>query len=165
MLLGKQNGDADTMLDHRDTPATAAGLQLTETISPTLLVIDDDTVHRMILSKVGQRAGFTVTGAATYDEAVTRLRQTPFTVVTLDLSLGQHGGVEVLNVFAEIGFKGQIIIVSGTTETVRKETTVLGHQLRLNVCCSLPKPVDLAHLRTILQEIKERKAVGLMNCA
>ncbi|RAI43326.1 response regulator [Rhodoplanes roseus] len=127
----------------------------------SLLVIDDDTVHRMIICRVAGRAGYEATGASSYEEAVALLERHAYTVITLDLTLGQHGGAEVLHVIAAMDLKTPIIIVSSSTETIRRETAAMANLLSLNVCRTLPKPVDLAQLRAILLEIRQREAVGL----
>lgn len=128
---------------------------------PSLLVIDDDTVHRMIICRVAGRAGYEPTGAASYEEAVALLERNAYTLITLDLTLGQHGGAEVLHAIAAMDLKTPIIIVSGSTETIRRETAAMANLLSLNVCRALAKPVDLAELRRILLEARQRNAIGL----
>lgn len=132
--------------------------------APTLLVIDDDTVHRMIICKVANRAGFAVTGAATYDEAVKLLGEHEYAAISLDLSLGQRGGVDVLHYLAAMDCEAPIIIVSGSGETIRSETLSVAYLLNINVCEALPKPVNLGQLRRILVDLKDRRAVGLAPC-
>ena len=91
------------MLEDGESGASRSGTdELTSTIAkaPTLLVIDDDTVHRMIICRIANRAGFEATGAASYDDAVRLLGENVYTAITLDLSLGQHGGVDILHVIA-----------------------------------------------------------------
>lgn len=129
--------------------------------SPSLLVIDDDTVHRMIICRVAARAGYTATEAASYEEAVGLLRHNTYTLITLDLTLGQHGGADVLHVIAAMDLKTPIIIVSSSNETIRRETAAMANLLSLNVCRALPKPVDLGELRRILVDLRQRNAIGL----
>jgi len=47
-------------------------------MSNRLLVIDDAGVHRAILCRIGEKAGFETTGAASYDEAAKLLRENEF---------------------------------------------------------------------------------------
>jgi DNA-binding response OmpR family regulator len=130
----------------------------------TLLVIDDDTVHRMIICRIANRAGFDATGAATYEDAVRLLGENVYTAIALDLSLGQHGGVDILHVLAAMDCPTPIIIISGSGETIRNETISLANLLSLNVCEAFPKPVDLGQLREHLIELRDRAAVGLSPC-
>ncbi|MFL9825807.1 MULTISPECIES: response regulator [Rhodoplanes] len=137
-------------------PNAAAGPPI-----PSLLVIDDDTVHRMIIGRVAQRAGYEVVEAASYEQAVALLEQRAYTLISLDLTLGGHGGAEVLHAVAAMDLKTPIVIVSSSNETIRRETAAMANLLSLNVCRTLPKPVDLAQLRALLVEIRQRDAVGL----
>lgn len=145
-----------------ETEKTVAPAAATD--APALLVIDDDTVHRMIICKVAQRAGFAAAGAASYEQAVAMLEANSYALITLDLSLGERGGVEVLHYVSANDCATPIIIISGSGETVRSETMNLAHLLSISVCEALPKPVDLAQLRRLLLDIKDRIAVGLPVC-
>ena len=52
-------------------------------------------------------------GAASYDEAAKLLRENQFDCITLDLSLGERAGVEVLHLLSVINSQAPIIIISG----------------------------------------------------
>ena len=151
------------MLDGNDDQQAREGASAAAVppFTANLLVIDDDTVHRMIICRIAIRAGFTPTGAASYEEALTMLHDNAYAAITLDLSLGQHGGVEILHYLYALGSTAPIIIISGSDEAVRNETVGLAQVLNLNVYQSLAKPVDLAHLREILTDLRKRSAVGL----
>jgi CheY-like chemotaxis protein len=153
------------MLDRSErqaSQATADSGPEADAPAPSLLVIDDDTVHRMIIGRVAARAGYTVTDAASYEEAVALLERNAYTLITLDLTLGQHGGAEVLHVIAAMDLKTPIVIVSSSNETIRRETAAMANLLSLNVCRALAKPVDLGELRRILVDVRQRNAIGLM---
>jgi two-component system, chemotaxis family, chemotaxis protein CheY len=152
------------MLDRSENQAphaTADPGPETDGPTPSLLVIDDDTVHRMIIGRVAGRAGYTATNAASYEEAVALLQRNTYTLITLDLTLGEHGGAEVLHVIAAMDLKTPIIIVSSSTETIRRETAAMANLLSLNVCKALAKPVNLGELRRILLDVRQRTAIGL----
>src|SRR5882762_3594993 len=70
-------------------------------IAQRLLVIDDDTVHRMVLTRIAKQAGYEVDEAASYEAARRLLGENVYACVTLDLSLGDHGGLEVLQFLAQ----------------------------------------------------------------
>src|ERR1019366_439221 len=89
-------------------------------------------------------------GAAAFDEAAKLLRENEFDCVTLDLSLGERAGVEVLHVLSVIKSQAPIIIISGAEHTVCEETLKIGKSLNLNLCTPVPKPVDLSALRESL---------------
>ena len=54
---------------------------------PRLLVIDDDTLHRMVICRVAAKAGYIPAGAPTYEEAAKLAQANTFDCITLDLLL------------------------------------------------------------------------------
>jgi two-component system, chemotaxis family, chemotaxis protein CheY len=145
---------------HQTSPLTD---ERNEATPPRLLVIDDDNVHRMVICKIGAKAGYEVFGAASYDEAARRFLERRYDCVTLDLSLGQRDGVEVLRDLVQGGFEEPIIIISGATDAITAETVKIGKSLNLNVRDPIPKPVNLAVLRQSLIDIKAQ--IGLRRLA
>jgi DNA-binding response OmpR family regulator len=124
---------------------------------PRLLVIDDENLHRMIVCRVAAKAGYAPAGAATCDEAVKLAQNNAFDCVTLDLSLGSHAGVEVLQQLCAIGCKAPIIVISGCDEITCSETVMAAKALNLNIWKSIRKPVDLAVLRYWLDRLKSER--------
>ncbi len=125
-------------------------------MSNRLLVIDDANLHRAILCRIGEKAGFEVMPAASFDEAAKLLRAGEFDCVTLDLSLGDRAGVEVLHLLSVIKYQAPIIIISGAEDAVCEETVRIGKTLNLNLCTPVPKPVDLSALRESLARIRQQ---------
>lgn len=119
-----------------------------------LLVIDDDNLHRMIICRAAAKAGYVPAGAATYDEAAQLVQDSVFDCITLDLSLGEHAGVEMLRHLWVIGCKAPIIIISGCDNATCAESEKVAESLKLNVWESIPKPVDLAVLRESLERLR-----------
>jgi DNA-binding response OmpR family regulator len=112
-----------------------------------LLVIDDDNLHRMIICRAAAKCGYESAGAATYEEAAKLAQEIAFDCVTLDLSLGQHAGVEMLRHLWVIGCKAPIIVISGCDSVTCDETLKVAKSLNLNIWQTMSKPVDLAVLR------------------
>ena len=84
-------------------------------------------------------------------------RNSAFDCITLDLSLGQHAGVEMLRHLWVIGCKAPIIIISGCDDATCSDTAKVAKSLNLNVWESIPKPVDLAVLRSSLDRLKAER--------
>jgi two-component system chemotaxis response regulator CheY len=122
--------------------------------APRLLVIDDDNLHRMIICRAAAKVGYLHAGAASYDEAVKLIQQGAFDCVTLDLSLGERAGVEMLRYFWVIGYKVPIIIISGGDDATCSESEKVAESLKLNIWESIPKPVDISVLRGSLERLK-----------
>lgn len=118
-----------------------------------LLVIDDDNLHRMIICRAAAKAGYVPAGAASYEEAATLVQAHAFDCITLDLSLGQHVGAEMLRHLSGIGCKAPIVIISGCDGATCRESLRVAKTLDLNVQETVPKPVDLAVLRDALERL------------
>ena len=121
---------------------------------PRLLVIDDDYLHRKIICRVAAKAGYAPAGAATYDEAAKLALENQFDCISLDLSLGQHGGLEMLYYLRGIGCKAPIVIISGCDEATVRETLRAAKSLNLDIRESVAKPVDLDMLRYCFERIR-----------
>ena len=118
-----------------------------------LLVIEDTNLHLSIVSKIAAQAGFTTTGASSVSEATRLLRERSFDCITLDLSLGEESGIEVLKLLAGMRCRTPIIVISGSGDEAREETLKIGNFLDLNLCPPIPKPINLAVLRNALTQI------------
>jgi DNA-binding response OmpR family regulator len=127
---------------------------LTNESAPRLLVVEDDTLYRMMICRVAANAGYLPAGAATCDEAVKLLQKNEFDCLTLDLSMGAHDGNELLLHLSATGSKVQIIIVSGSDDDRRQASVAFARSLGLNVWESIAKPVDLVVLRYWLERLK-----------
>jgi DNA-binding response OmpR family regulator len=121
---------------------------------PRLLVVDDDTLHRMIICRVAAKAGYAPAGAATYDEAAQLVHEQTFDCITLDLALGAHAGTEMLHHLSVIDCRAPIIVISGCDDATRVDSVKLAKSLGLNVLESTRKPVDLTVLRFWLERLK-----------
>jgi CheY-like chemotaxis protein len=121
---------------------------------PRLLVVEDDTLHRMMICRVAANAGYMPAGASTCDEAAKLLQKDVFDCLTLDLSLGARDGDEVLRHLAAMGSHTHVIIVSGSDDSRRQQSVALAKSLGLNVWASIAKPVDLVVLRYWLERLK-----------
>jgi CheY-like chemotaxis protein len=117
----------------------------------SLLVIDDDAVHRMVIGKVGEKAGYALTTASSVEDAIGKLAQQKFDCISLDLSLGGQSGLLVLESIAQNNKDALLIIISGATADVREATLASAHDLHIHVM-EAPKPVDLIALRARLNE-------------
>jgi len=122
--------------------------------TPRLLVIDDDNLHRMIICRAAAKAGYLPAGAATYEEAVKLAQETAFDCITLDLSLGDRAGVDMLRHLWVIGCKAPVIIISGCDDQTCNDSAKVAESLKLNVWDSISKPVNLATLRESLESLK-----------
>lgn len=113
-----------------------------------LLVVDDDLVQRILISKIGAKLGYESVVVPSYEAATDLLSREAFDIMALDLSLGERDGVELLRFVAERDLRAMsIVIISGCDDRVMKATrrVVAGLKLLLGGC--LTKPLDLNRLR------------------
>lgn len=117
------------------------------------LVVDDEQGVRFFLERTLRRAGYVVTTASSGEEALERLRETPFELVILDLNLG--GRVDGLRVLEAVrwrwpGTAAIILTGHGSLESAMAA-------IREGVDRYLLKPVEPVELRQAVQEVLERR--------
>jgi CheY-like chemotaxis protein len=127
---------------------------ITDLTHHSLLVIEDALIHRTIIAKIGDKVGFVTRSASSVEAAEALLRTHEFDAITLDLALGEHVGLEVLRLLAELKSRSPIIIISVSDDAVLEETCRIGRSLELNIWKPLRKPIDLRMLREMLEQIK-----------
>ena len=133
--------------------------------APRLLVIDDDSLHRMIICRAAAKCGYVPLGAASHHEAAKLLREGAFDCITLDIALADRGGaVALLRHFAAVDSKAPIIVVSACDDETLREILRLARSLKLNVVEPVPKPVDLTILRNMLEGFRAQSS-GAENAA
>lgn len=132
-------------------PASAVVMAAPDTaLQRRLLIVDDDTVHQMVISRIAEKIGYVAVKASSFEQARAILGCETFHCITLDLSLGQIGGGEVLRVLSQLGLNCPVLIISGSDRETFDATEALGRSLGLNIHRAIHKPVDLAELRETL---------------
>jgi len=128
--------------------------RVTDLTRYSLLVIEDALIHRTIIAKIGDKVGFVTRSAGSVEAAEALLRTQEFDAITLDLALGEHIGLEVLRLLAELKSRAPIIVISVSDDAVLAETCRIGRSLDLNIWQPLRKPIDLRRLREMLEQVK-----------
>jgi DNA-binding response OmpR family regulator len=128
---------------------------------PRLLVVEDDTLHRMMICRAAAVAGYAPAGAATFDEAAKLLLQGAFDCITLDLTLGIRTGADVLHHLSDIGCPAHIIIISGREDEICEQNVDLAKSLDLNILGSMQKPIDPAELQSWLVRLKNKDTAAV----
>jgi EAL domain-containing protein (putative c-di-GMP-specific phosphodiesterase class I) len=124
----------------------------TEYSKGRLLVVDDDLVQRTIIGRIGAKLGYDAVIASTFDIASELLQTQAFDIMTLDLSLGERDGVELLRLIADLKLNAMpIVVISGCEERILNTTRRVGQALSLSLSCCLAKPLNLDNLREALQ--------------
>ena len=118
-----------------------------------LLAIDGAELHLSILRKIAEQVGFTATGAHSAVEANRLLSERTFDCITLDLSLGEESGLEVLRLLSQIKCRTPIFVISASGEQTCEATVKIGNSLKLDIRSPVPHPIHLAGLRKALTGI------------
>lgn len=117
---------------------------------PHILIVDDDPVQVAIIRGVCAKLGFEASFAASYQAAVDRIASQQFDCVTIDLSLGDRDGIELLRLIAAEANVPRIIVISGCDERILNATVRMAHAAGITDAISLPKPINLSSLREAL---------------
>ncbi|MGP9810288.1 EAL domain-containing protein [Rhodopseudomonas sp. NSM] len=111
-----------------------------------ILVVDDDPVQGAIISGVCRRRGYQPTFVSSYQSAVDQIAAGGFECITIDLSLGDRDGIELLRLIAAAGRSPRVIVISGCDQRILSATVRMAHAVGIVDAVSLRKPVDLTSL-------------------
>jgi len=78
-----------------------------------ILVVDDEESIRFTFNVFLSEAGYAVTGAAGYDEAVSLMQETDFDLMYVDIVLEGRSGIELLKTVREARPSVPVIIITG----------------------------------------------------
>ena len=118
---------------------------------PLLLLVDDDTQIRQLLSEVGAREGFEVLEARDGAIALEMMQRRHFDLVLLDLHMPRVNGLEVLRHARELGTSPQIALVSGGASV---EDAV--EAIKLGATEYFAKPLDLPRMRALMASMRRQ---------
>lgn len=124
-----------------------------------MLIIDDDSIHRMVIGRMASKAGMRAVYASTAQEAVEQLVAGGFRCVKLDLNLGEEQGVELLETIQKHNPGADVILVSGSDDQSRQSALRTARTLGLSIY-DFPKPIDLSAMRTMFESEAQRKVGG-----
>ena len=91
---------------------------LASTPSNTVLIVDDDSFNRELLTRRLGHEGFTITTATNGEEAVKLLEVERFNLLLLDLNMPGMNGFDVLEWLQKRGKQGIMLTASGERDTV-----------------------------------------------
>jgi two-component system, chemotaxis family, chemotaxis protein CheY len=123
-----------------------------EQSAPRALVIDRDNLHRMIICRAADKAGYIPAGAANLAEATRLLQSGTFDCITLDLSF--RGAREFLSRLDAIGCMAKIFLVGHPDAPESREMLRAATALGLDVEKPMAKPIDVGLLRFALEQLK-----------
>ena len=130
---------ADEQAPSRDPPSPVEAAGLT---GRRILVVDDDSGVRAVLSRMLQSFGVEVETAPGGAQAMAKIDRQTYDALLLDLDMPGVTGLDVLLHVQRAAPRMPVLVVTGTWEAERIEGAV----------AVLAKPVDAPSLRTALAE-------------
>ena len=125
-------------------------------VQKRLLVVDDERVQRMLVTRTVAPMGYTVDDAANLREAATQLAKHSYDAVVLDLSLGETEGISLLRALRDGRGDPILILLSRLDERVLTASLRLASGMGLRVAGTLRKPASPVALRTLLRDAPPR---------
>lgn len=120
---------------------------------PRLIAVDDHSDSAELITRVAKNCGYSarmLTDPRALGEA---LHENGAEVVTLDLSMPESDGIEILDRLRDVGFRGHLIIVSGHRECLRQYACEMAKTNGLNVAGHFEKPIRLQALGSLLKSL------------
>jgi CheY-like chemotaxis protein len=122
--------------------------------APRVLVVDRDNLHRMIICRAADKAGYIPAGAANLAEAMRHAQSAAFDCITLDLSFGRDAISEFLRRLDAIACRSKILLVGNRDTADSREMVRVATWLGLDVEVPMAKPLDVGMLRYALEQLK-----------
>jgi two-component system chemotaxis response regulator CheY len=119
-----------------------------------LLAIDDNRDSAELVVRVARRSGYEARLLADQTELSQTLREWQPDVLTLDLCMPEADGISLFSVLQASQFAGDVIIISGQDDWLRKVAGRLATVHGLRVADDLAKPVDLSRLQELLTRLR-----------
>jgi len=122
------------------------------------LVVDDERVQRVLVTRAVEPMGFIVDAVANLQDAAANLSRTRYDAVILDLSLGETEGISLLRALRDARCDPLLIFLSGLDERVITASLRLAASMGLRVAGMLRKPAAPGALRALLRDAPAEKA-------
>src|ERR1700733_11360771 len=129
---------------------------------PRVLVIDSDNLHRMIICRAADKAGYIPAGAANLAEATKHVQSGAFDCITLDLSFGHEAACGFLSRLEASACKSKILLLGDRDAAAGRETLRFATSLGLDVEDPVAKFLDVGMLRCALEQLKIQ---GALQCS
>jgi EAL domain-containing protein (putative c-di-GMP-specific phosphodiesterase class I) len=117
-----------------------------------LLVVDDERVQRLIVTRAVEALGYAVDEASNLEMAAAALAKRHYDAIVLDLSLGENEGITLLHRVRAHGGDPLVVLMSGLDNRVLAASRRLADALGVRVAGAIEKPVLPSQLRLLLRE-------------
>jgi len=115
-----------------------------------LLAIDDTPDSAELVVRCARKCGYEAMSLSVIADMADLVARWQPDVLTLDLSMPEMDGIGLLSLLREAGFCGDIVIISGQDEKLRRAAGKIAAEKGMRVLAELPKPLELSQLRALL---------------
>jgi two-component system OmpR family response regulator len=115
-----------------------------------LLAIDDAPDSAELVVRCAKKCGYDARALSVLSEVADAVARWKPHVLTLDLCMPELDGIGLLTLIREAGFCGELVIISGQHEKLRKAAGKIAEEKGMPVLAELSKPINLAQLRSLL---------------
>lgn len=119
-----------------------------------LIALDDDPDSAELVARVGRSCGYETIALSDPHAIATTFKERCPDVLTLDLSMPQKDGFQMLTLLQEVGFKGALIVISGNEDWVRQFACELAALKGIAMATHLQKPVNIKTLKDLLNVVQ-----------
>jgi CheY-like chemotaxis protein len=119
----------------------------------TLMVIDDEPAITTLFKRVAQGCGYEVIATSDPEEFKQHVRADDLDLICLDLGMPGTDGIELLRFLAAEECRCRVLIMSGSDRQLLQTALRLAEALGLNLVGSIPKPLQIAQLRELLDSL------------
>ena len=118
-----------------------------------ILVTDDDPATRETFKDVLEAKGYTVSTAATGEEAIEQSRERPSDILFMDMKLSALNGLETYLAIKEINPRVIAVIITGYYEETKD---LVDKALKKGAYTFLQKPLDMDKVLELIEEISRK---------
>ena len=123
-----------------------------------LLAVDDNADSAELVTRLAAKCGYEARSLTDPRSLRAVLEDWKPEVITLDLCMPEQDGIGAFATLHESGFHGELVIISGQADWLRKTASRLASARGLRVAADLSKPVDLSVLRSLLTKLQTERA-------
>ncbi|MHB8524092.1 MAG: response regulator [Limisphaerales bacterium] len=127
--------------------------------SPSILVIDDDPETRAFLDLILAREGYAVRTAASGDEGLARLADSPADLAIIDVLMPGRGGLEIILEIRRLYPGTKLIAISGGFTKRTDDEPSLAETLGVDRTCSKPFTPE-KFLQVVREVLPARPVLG-----
>jgi EAL domain-containing protein (putative c-di-GMP-specific phosphodiesterase class I) len=122
-----------------------------------LLIVDDEPAIGAFIGRVAANVGYEILAVSTADKFLEHVRSWRPTHIMMDLQMPVVDGLALLSHLAAEKCRASIILISGVDRTVVEAARRIALERGLDVVSALGKPIRVADLAEILNELKREE--------